>query len=190
MSEAARGRRGLARAVLAILLIASQQVFAQPLPNQNFESDWEARQAERNWREGDYALPAFPVQKNLIEFPVSAASSFRFFVDATSLSVGKDRVVRYTLVARSGAGAENISFEGIRCATAMYRIYATGHADGTWSSRPTDWRTIDPKGVARWHLALRREFFCPKDMTIHDAAEGVDALRNGRHPDAMVGQFR
>ena len=85
---------------------------------------------------------------------------------------------------------ENISFEGIRCASATYRIYATGHADRTWSSRPTEWRSIDPKGVARWHLALRREFFCPKDMTIHDAAEGVEALRNGRHPDAVVGQFR
>lgn len=182
--------RGLPCAVLAFLLLAPPQGFAQPLPNQNFKSDWETEQAERNWREGTYALPAFPVQENLIEFPVSAASSFRFFVDAASVSVGQDRVVRYTLVARSGAGAENISFEGIRCANATYRIYATGHADRTWSSRPTEWRSIDPKGVARWHLALRREFFCPKDMTIHDAAEGVEALRNGRHPDAVVGQFR
>lgn len=160
-----------------------------PVQSNAFKSDWEEANEEKNWREGSYVLPAYPAEEDLIEFFVSAASRFRFFVDAKSLSVSPDGVVRYTLVARSEGGAENVSFEGIRCSAGSYRIYATGHRDGTWSARPTDWRPIDPKSVARWHQALRREYFCPKGGHLRSAAEGVAALRSGRHPDSRNNAF-
>ena len=182
-------RRRAARAGCAALLVcvavhvapAAGQLIP-PVRSDAFKSDWEEANEARNWREQDYSLPAYPKEENLIEFFVSAASCFRFFVDADSLSVTDDGVVRYTLVARSEGGAENVSFEGIRCSAGTYRIYATGHRGGTWSPRPTEWRPIDPKSVARWHQALRREYFCPKGMRLQSAAEGVEALRNGRHP--------
>ncbi len=115
---------------------------------------------------------------------MSAASDFRFFVDRASLSVGKDGVVRYTLVARSPLGAENVSFEGIRCREGTYRVYAFGRSDGRWTERATGWRRIEPKSVQRWHSALWREFFCPQRVPINDAAEGLEALRLGGHPHA------
>lgn len=167
------------RVLLAALGAASAaQVFAQP------KSDWEVAEEERNWREGDFTLPPYPKAADLVEFHVSAATDFRFFVDHTSLSVAKDRVVRYTLVARSASGVENVSYEGIRCKSAMVRAYAFGHGGGRWSARGTAWRPVEPKGAQRWHFALWREYFCPYAIAIHDAAEGVDALRRGGHPHA------
>ncbi len=50
------------------------------------------------WEEEDLLLPAFPQEVNLREFYVSATTTHKFFIDAATLSVGKDRVVRYTLV--------------------------------------------------------------------------------------------
>jgi hypothetical protein len=117
----------------------------------------------------------------LIEFFVAATSEFRFFVDASSLSVDHEGIVRYVLVARSSAGAENVSFEAIRCATNEYRIYALGR-DGAWTGRPTDWRPIEPRTVSRWHNELARNYFCPQREPIVDAREGVLALRQGGHP--------
>jgi hypothetical protein len=147
------------------------------------KSDWEEDQDQRNWKEGEAVLPAFPQSVDLVEFEVSASTTFRFFIDRASLRVGEDGVVRYTLVARSPHGAETISFEGIRCNGGQVRIYAAGRRDGTWSPRlKSDWSEIQAKTIQRWHQVLRREYFCPQDAIIFDAAEGVDALQRGGHP--------
>lgn len=135
-------------------------------------------------REEPVTLPAYPRPADLLPFFVSAASDFRFFIDRAALSVGKDGVVRYTLVALSPQGAQSVSFEGLRCATREVRGYATGGADGTWLRRDTPWRAIAPRSVQRWHNALAAEYLCPGGIPIQSAAEGVDALRRGGHPRA------
>jgi hypothetical protein len=117
----------------------------------------------------------------MVEFVIGGSTSFRFFIDATSLSVGEDGVVRYTLVARSPAGVSNISYEGIRCVSGIYKIFALGN-DGRWSPRGGDWKPIGQLTAQRWHLVLRSQFFCPLRDTIQTAAEGLDALRQGVHP--------
>jgi hypothetical protein len=155
-----------------------------------FKSDWERQQERREWKEVEAKPPAFPQRGNLIEFDVSAASDFRFFVDSRSLSIGPDGVVRYVLVARSPSGAENVSFEGIRCATGEVKIYATGRPDGSWEGRASEWRTIEPRTVQRWHNALQREYFCPTREPIRSAQEGVDALRRGGNPEARAPHLR
>ncbi len=146
------------------------------------KSDWELQQERSGWKEAEVKPPAYPRKENLIEFFVAAASDFRFFVDGASLSVGPDGVVRYALVARSPSGAENLTFEGIRCATGEYRIYAVGRPDGVWAGRASEWRVIEPRTVQRWHNALQREYFCPDREPVRTPEEGVNALREGRHP--------
>ncbi len=148
-------------------------------------SDWETRQQERDWREGEIRLPPYPGEAGLIEFSVSNVTSFRFFIDPASLSLGKDGVVRYTLVARSPSGYRNISYEGIRCANGSYKVFAIGN-DGRWSIRESDWREIEPKTVQRWHNELRWQYFCPNRGSILTAEEGLDALRRGKHPGAAA----
>jgi hypothetical protein len=129
-------------------------------------------------------LPPYPAADDLIEFVVSAADTFRFFIDRKSISVEQGGVVRYTVVARSPAGAETVNYEGIRCKPGLYRVYATGRNDRTWNLRASaEWREIPLKVANRWYQSLRREFFCPQNTPIFDAAEGVDALRRGGHPN-------
>lgn len=140
------------------------------------------------WVEEEALLPPFPQEGNLREFYVSAVTSNRFFIDATSISVGKDGVVRYVLMVRSERGATNITYEGIRCSSRELKIYATGHQDGTWArTRMDKWRTLENKQVNRHHATLGREIFCAGGMPVRTAAEGVEALRLGRHPEAAGG---
>lgn len=158
----------------ALLLYASAASgWAQP------KADWEREEAQRNWREIEVAPPAFPQRADWLAFHVDAASEFRFYVDRGSLSVGSDRVVRFVLVAVSPFGAENISFEGLRCDKKEHKTYATGRADRSWSRREGPWR----RGTQRWQTELRSDFFCPQGVMIASPAEGIDALRRGGHPN-------
>ena len=145
------------------------------------KSDWERKYDQSNATDPEAALPALP-KDGLIEFFVSSATNFRFFIDPPSLSVGADGVVRYTMIARSPAGAETITYEGIRCDNGTYRTYAFGNA-GVWSRNSNlAWLPIEPKSVRRWHNVLRGLYFCPTRSSIQSAAEGLDALRRGSHP--------
>jgi CNP1-like family len=144
-------------------------------------SDWERAHEEKlpAAEQPREVAPAPPAKRGeLLEFSVAPTSEFRFFVDAASLSVGSDGIVRYVLVARSPEGTENVSFEGMRCATREVRIYALGR-DGAWVGRETDWRPIQPRGAYAWHEELYREYFCPYREPIGSAAKAVQALRTG-----------
>jgi len=169
---------------LALAVVARGQPGAAPPPTaMPHKSDWEEKQEAGSWVENEPALPPYPKATDLVEFEVSASATFRFFIDRASLSVGQDGVVRYTLVARSPSGVQNVSFEGIRCQGGYVRTYAIGRSDGTWSPRlKAQWTEIQAKTIQRWHQALRREYFCPQDAIIFDAAEGIDALERGGHP--------
>jgi len=145
------------------------------------KSDWEQEQEQRDFKENEVKLPAWPKDESMIEFFVSGTTSFRFFIDPASLSVAEDGVVRYTLVARSPAGANNVSHEGIRCVASFFKVFAYGSA-GRWSSARSGWKPIGYQSAQRWHYVLRDRFFCPLRQPIHTAAEGLNALRQGLHP--------
>lgn len=159
-------------------LAAGVGAWAQPMPPPN-----RVETEETVWTEDEVTLPAFPRADDLREFYVSELTTHKFFVDASSLSVGKDGVVRYTLVVRTSGGATNVSFEGIRCATGELKLYASGHRDGAWAkSRQSEWRLIENKLANRQHVALFRDLFCPLGSPIKSSDEGREALRLGRHP--------
>ena len=155
-------------------------------PAPGAKSDWEKAHEEKLAAEDKAAaanaVPTPPSKRGeLIEYAVSGPGEFRFFVDALSVSVDEEGVVRYVLVARSRDGVDNVSFEGMRCATNEYRIYALNR-DGAWMGRPTDWRRMDISSVQRWHYELATNYFCPQRQPIVNAKEGVLALRLGGHP--------
>lgn len=140
---------------------------------------------EPKWQEGEFSLPAFPGEDDLQEFYVSAVAANRFFIDAKSLSVGSDGVVRYTMVVKTGGGATNVSYEGLRCDSMEYRFYATGRTDRSWvKARTSDWKVIENKPINRYHASLSRYYFCPNRSPIRSAEEGLEALRLGKHPAA------
>ena len=148
------------------------------------QSDWERQNAKKEPAEEQVELPAFPAAANLLEFNVVEADGFRFFVDRPTLSVSKDRIVRYTLVARSPDGVQNVSYEGLRCPTADYRTYAFGRPDGSWSTSRTGWRSLEAPSAPRWRVILYRDYFCSQNEAIRNAGEGVRALEQGGHPFA------
>lgn len=133
------------------------------------------------WQESAIELPAPPAKENLLEFFVSATATQTFAIDAKSASVGADGVVRYTLISRSNAGAESISYEGIRCVSFEHKPYAFGHADGHWSrSRRDQWQPIDGRMANRPHAALARDYFCSGRMVAGSAQEIVARMRAQR----------
>jgi hypothetical protein len=118
------------------------------------------REAEP-WKETRGDLPPWPRDSDLVEFKLDAPSPFRYFIDGRNLRIGKDEVVRYTLVAESPSGARNVSFEGLRCtANGAYQTYAYG-ANGSFQVLPeTDWLKIAGLPGDALHKELHKHFLC------------------------------
>lgn len=160
-------------------LILAAAVFSGPLLAAGFDDDYDAKP----WQEIELVLPAPPAQPSLQSFYVSATSTNRFSVDASTLSVGEDGVVRYVLVVETAGGARNVTFEGMRCETRERRIYASGRRDGSWSrSRNNAWEKIRDIAPNRQHAALFLDHFCPGGVIVRNVEEARDALRRGSHP--------
>lgn len=174
------GRMRARRLLALVLLLVAGAAYAD-IRFRTFVDDDEPK-----WQEDeDVALPAFPNESNLAEYYVSAVATNRYFVDTASIAMGGDGVVRYALVVRTAGGATNVTFEGLRCDSMQYKIYATGRTDAQWArARRVEWRPVENKPVNRHHAALSRDYFCPEGNRLGSAAEGVEALRLGKHPRA------
>lgn len=139
--------------------------------------------ADANWQEGDYAFPAEVKEESLRTFFVSSASPNRFFVDQSSVSVGSDGVVRYVLLVRTPGGAENVTFEGIRCATGERRIYASGRKGGDWAPmKQSEWQPISDNDYNRPRAALAYDYFCDGPVAPRDSAHALRRLQGKRDP--------
>jgi hypothetical protein len=125
------------------------------------------------WKEGAVKTPAYPEQDNLLYFPVDAGDSrFKFAVDGKSLSVGEDRVVRFSVVIESTTGVQNTMFEGIRCATGEYKIYAYGTSDKKFvDAKRSKWKPIEfgVSGSMAYRRQLHTYFFCSANLPLKQA---------------------
>lgn len=170
-------RRIFIAAGIAAGLSTVNPVFADPEPLYRFE--------EKPWIEGRTAIPAFPQEADLIEFYVGPTERNRFFVDASTIAIGDDGVIRYVVVVRAAGGARNVSLEAMRCATREVKLFAIGGQDDSWSPLPNpQWQRIESKSINQYRAVLNRDFFCPSGYPVRDANEARSALRRGRHPEA------
>jgi len=135
---------------------------------------------DKPWSEVAAQLPPYPTAENLVEFNVSSATRHKHFIDTASISVGEDKIVRYTVVIEAAGGARNVSFEGMRCETAERRLYAYGHSDGSWSkARNAGWEDIKLRSLRSYQKALYEAHFCPGGINVKDVKEAVNNLRQG-----------
>jgi len=136
-------------------------------------------------------LPPYPKPENYLPFQVSDTLPFAFFVDAKSISVSADGVVRYSLIAKSSDGALNISYEGMRCSDGEFRVYAFGRRDKTWFEvRDPKWQVIRKNPSNAQRAVLYSDFFCPViGGGIATAEEGVRALKNGGNQRATITSY-
>ena len=105
-------------------------------------------------------------------------TAHRHYIDAKSISIGEDGVVRYTLVIRTAGGATNTSFEGIRCSTQEQKYYAIGRSDGTWSrARNPQWKRIEPRDVTRQHNVLYGAVLCDAKKPVTTVQQAVNFLK-------------
>lgn len=178
MNKSSLLSRKLMPALLGLSLFAMAQIsIAQQLewnktPDEEEAKPWEEIQAE---------LPPAPKDENLLPFYVGPTATQKFSVDAKSLSIGKDGVVRYTLVAVSPGGAKNISYEGIRCASYEKKVYALGRDDGTWApSRRNQWDPIVRGNANRQHAALSADYFCSNLTVVGNEKDMLYRLKSGK----------
>lgn len=147
------------------------------------QSDWERANEDRLRQSGEKLVPPPPLNRaRLVELKqnFSSGSDFRYYVDWGSVSAGDDRIVRYVLVARSAAGVESVTFEGLRC-QGEYRVYAVGRPEGGWGGQASEWRQI-PRNPNAAQPMLAREYFCPGRAVVRTSAEAQQAIRAGGHP--------
>jgi len=135
------------------------------------------------WKENTVdTLPPLPQAGDLLPFDVSQNTPLKFFVDAKSLEVGADGVVRYTVVVTSPAGARNVIYEGIRCDTYEWRQYAGLNADHDGWDRTieNDWRRIENGELNAYHSALYQDYFCANKMPMAKTKVIIENIRYHR----------
>ncbi len=144
--------------------------------------DYDLDQEKKPWEELQTQLPSYPKAENLLKFDMGSNTANSYFVDAASLSVGDDKVVRYTLVIKTAGGATNVSFEGIRCDGRQLRVYAFGHATRGWSrSRDAGWRDLLKLDLNGHHNVLYRDILCTQTRNRQVAAvkDIISTLKRG-----------
>lgn len=115
---------------------------------------------EKGFKEIEATLPTYPEDSGLLEFQLRHNSANRFYVDRNSISIGSDRVIRYSAIVKSASGALNTSYEGIRCKTSEYKVYAYGTDNGEWTkAHDSEWRRIE-RSNADFRFTLYKDYFC------------------------------
>jgi hypothetical protein len=141
---------------------------------------WADDDANKPPPEIEWQLPAAPAAADMLPFFQNPITKQWFAIDAKSLSVDKDEVVRYTIIGTSRGGAKNISYEGIRCSTFEKRLYAVGQDDGTWTkARDSEWQPIPTSGTNKQQADLATNFLC-SGTTIAGTTKQI--LQNLRYP--------
>ena len=134
----------------------------------------------KSWKEIQAKIPAYPKSQNLILLEAGSETAHKFYVDAASVSLGEDGVVRYTTLIKTAGGATNVTFEGMRCETREGKLYALGRSDGTWvRARDPKWQRILLRDLKPHHYVLYREFFCPSPSIPTPPKVAIEALRRG-----------
>jgi hypothetical protein len=175
--------RQLAAAVAIVASLAASLV-----PQEGFAAlatewaGWEYDYDEdrKSWKEIQAQIPAYPKTENLVVLEAGSAASHRFYIDASSVSLGSDGVYRYTTVVKTAGGATNVMFEGMRCETREGKLYAIGRSDGTWArARDPKWQRIAYRDLRPYQYVLFREFFCSSRTMPTAPKIAIDALRRG-----------
>lgn len=144
---------------------------------------------QSTWAENKVeTLPPLPQAADLLSFDVSQNTPLHFAVDAKSIDVGSDGVVRYTVVISSPSGARNVNYEGIRCDTYEWRQYAGLNAehDGWDHSVATRWRRIENGDLNAYQAALYKDYFCSNKMPSGSAKTIVRNIRYGRTAASVI----
>ncbi|MBN3758632.1 hypothetical protein G3N95_37375 [Paraburkholderia sp. Tr-20389] len=134
------------------------------------------------------ALPAMPQPANLLPFTVSQNTPLQFSVDAKSLTVDSDGVVRYTVVITSPSGARNVNYEGIRCEDYSWKLYAGLNADHDGWDRTVEneWTRIENGDLNAYHATLYQDYFCTSKLPVGKADVILNNIKYKRSSSTLI----
>lgn len=113
-----------------------------------------------DWKELDAPPPPVLRTDGLIALDIKG-SMLRFGVDPRSVTLGKDGIVRYVVVAASPTGTVNAMYEGLRCNTGEVKLYARHNPDSGWVPAPgAEWQPVRDAPSARHSLVIARTGAC------------------------------
>ena len=179
------GADSVVTSVFGLLLAALTAGCAQPEAAVDREAEKRASFTREEipgerWQEMETVFPPYPLEKNLIKMQLTGPATFTFLVDQESINVGDDAVVRYTVVARSRTGTDNVIFEGLRCEDALIKPYAFGTADKTWApASGEDWSPITKRQRNDYRHDLYKFYFCVYGYPQRDSDRAIAALKRG-----------
>jgi hypothetical protein len=131
------------------------------------------------WREAEVPTPAYPREADLVAVTLAPADRLKLFVDASSVALADDRVLRATLVVESSSGARNVFFEGIRCETREYKTYAIGNTEKQWSPvKPASWRELPPAAGNNFRFYLFKHYVCDDDAFARSPSEVLHRIKH------------
>ena len=170
-SRTSRARRGLGCLLAASLLAVGAAASAQY-----------ANADLADWKEDTVPPPPAYSVSGLVDVEMPRGSSVRMGVDPNTIALNHDTgIVRYVVVAR-GPSAVNATYEGIRCATGEFRIYARQVQGGEWApNSETDWKTMVGQNniMIRHPLQLARSGMCMGSTLRQTAKDIVRELKSG-----------
>ncbi len=160
------------------LALLSQPIFAAGPFYDEAEDTYQYREDDVViWQEQSIEFPALPKDENLLPFDIGAPERrFNYLIDRSSLSVGKDGIIRFSLVIESNSGVKNSSYEGIRCSTKEYKVYAYGLKNQFKAVRKPAWRRILPQNL--YHLALYRDYLCDSLGAVIQPLSSEQVIKN------------
>jgi hypothetical protein len=134
-------------------------------------------EVDPDWKEGAIAEPPQPLDLSQLEpYEVSKGSELRWFFDPKTMRIDLDGVVRTVIVAKSPSGVNTVMYEGIRCATSEFKLYAR-YQDGQWVKQTNpEWK--DLRTAAGQHaLRLARDGACLAAVTALSVKDVVQKIR-------------
>jgi len=130
-----------------------------------------------SWKEGDVPPPpAFRMDK-LVEVEVNLLGSLKYGIDPATINIGKDRVVRYVIVAHSSSGAMTAMYEALRCVTGEAKTYAR-YNDSKWTPLESpQWLSVFEQRRFNYQLAVARQGGCDNTAPPSSVSAMVDRLK-------------
>jgi hypothetical protein len=171
--------RSVCVAALCLLLKPVTAMSGDTFEDGPAETYRESADAHEPWQARAVELPAYPEKTgSLIELNISTAGlPYRLYVDPASLTVGDDRVVRFTTVMISPTGVWNVSYEGLHCGERTYRRLAYG-STGEWHPlKNSPWLPVTGQGVNQYRKFLYEVYLCDTTAGYKGADELVRKLR-------------
>jgi hypothetical protein len=139
---------------------------------------------QEEMRELQVAPPAYPREGDLAEFKLRNPTINRFFIDTSTLTIGKDRIVRFVLVVRTPTDETNVRFAGIRCEDREWKDIAFAGDDHSWKiDENAQWRRIQELRYNNFQDTLYTDFFCTSGvLSSHVAGDTRKLVKLLRHP--------